>query len=421
MRSREVLRRFRGRSASWGLVTEVSGLVMSLFTFVVVGQRLGPAEFGSLAAVLATAVLVGPLLTASPEHVVVQRIAQGMSTTDAWSRSVAVLLTIGPAVSMVMVLAAAVVAPSMSAMAVVMVSLGEIALLGLARVAIRVHEANGDSRSGARVALMNLASRGVALVAFALTDSPSIQTWATFHVIASAAAAVYAHRSVGSGKTVRRRPSLPTREDYRLGIPFALNAGPEGLLSSNDKMVLSGSGLDTDAGIYAAAYRVASIAGVPARSVLRTRYASYFKREHQSKESAVANALSIIRVTAPAGALSGIALFVAAPAAQRVLGDEFGDSVSAIRFLAFLPIVRSLSTPAANVLTGTGRQRLRIGGTLGAALLNLCLNLLFIPSYGWRAAATTTLVAEIVLLAWVWFHMFRPSQNSGPTAPLTAR
>ena len=49
---------------------------MSLITFIVVGDRLGPSLFGLLAALLATIVLIGPLLTASPEHVAVQRIAR---------------------------------------------------------------------------------------------------------------------------------------------------------------------------------------------------------------------------------------------------------------------------------------------------------------------------------------------------------
>lgn len=396
----------------WGFITEVSGLGMSLLTFIVVGERLGPSQFGSLAALLATILLVGPLLTASPEHVVVQRIAQRMPVTDAWKRSIAVLTTAGPIVACTMVPAASIVAPAIGVGPVILISLGEVAFLGLARVAIRAHEANGESRRGAWVAMVTLASRALALGAFALEGSSSVESWAMFHGVASVAAACFAHWSLGARKMPGRYSFRPSMEDYRLGLPFALNSGPDSLLSNNDKMVLSGSGLDSDAGIYAAAYRIASIAGVPARSVLRIRYASYFKVENQSAESSVQNALSIVRATAPAGIMSGLALFAFAPVARWVLGEEFGESVSALRFLAFLPFIRSVSTPGANVLTGTGRQRLRIAGTLGAAIINLCLNLLFIPSYGWQAAAVTTLVAEVLLLAWVWVHVFRPVRQS---------
>lgn len=384
---------------------------MSLITFIVVGDRLGPSLFGLLAALLATIVLIGPLLTASPEHVAVQRIAQGTPVAQAWQRSVAILLTMGPVVAVAAVAASAIIAPAISVRAVVLITLGEVTLLGLARVAIRAHEAVGEAAVGTRVALVNLLSRGVVLGVFVFGAAPSIDTWSVLHVAASAAAAFHAHMTIPSGSSGWRF-TLPTTDDYRLGLPFALNAGPDGLLSSNDRMVLSGVGLESDAGIYAAAYRIASIANVPARSVLRTRYASYFKLENQSTESSVKNALSIVRATAPAGVLSGLALLLLAPVAQWVLGDDFADSVSALRFLAFLPVVRSISTPGANVLTGTGRQKLRILGTLGAALLNLVLNLIFIPSYGWQAAVVTTLIAELALLVWIWFQVLRPGQTT---------
>ncbi|MGI9605729.1 MAG: lipopolysaccharide biosynthesis protein [Acidimicrobiales bacterium] len=398
-------------AAQWGLMTELSGLTMSLLTFVVVGSRLGPGRFGLLAAVLATIGLLGPLLTASPEHVIVQRIAQGTPCRDAWMRSVAVLVTVGPLSSLAIVAVAVVVAPGMSPAAVILISIGEIASLGLSRVAVRAHEAEGDSRSGARVAALTLLFRAAALVAFLTLASPTLTSWSVLHFLSSGVAGYVAHRSLFRGTSIRPNISLPTTDDYRLGLPFSLNAGPDGLLSDNDKMVLSGSGLEVDAGIYAAAYRIASIAGVPARSVLRIRYASYFRKENQSAESSVRNAWSIVRATAPAGLASGLAIFFLAPVAEWVLGDDFSDSVPALRLLAFLPFIRSILTPGANVLTGTGRQRLRIFGTLGAGLLNLGLNLLLIPSYGWRAAVFTTLLAELALLVWVWFHVLRPGKN----------
>jgi O-antigen/teichoic acid export membrane protein len=81
--------------------------------------------------------------------------------------------------------------------------------------------------------------------------------------------------------------------------------------------------------------------------------------------------------------------------------------------LAFLPVVRSIATPGANVLTGTGRQRLRIIGTTGAGLFNLALNLMLIPSYGWRAAVVSTLIAEVLLMVWAWYHVLRPRRHTG--------
>ena len=401
------LKGLRSRPSSWGLVTEVSTLGMSLLTFVVVGESLGPAAFGTLAATLATIALLAPLLTASPEHVLVQRIAQDVSVGFAWKQGLGILLLVGPLVSLVMVVVAMVVSPSMSPIAVFLLSMGEVSFLGVARLGIRAHEAVDASHLGARIAVVSLLTRSLALVVFLFSSDPSIDTWVVLHLLASVVVAVYAHWSLHGRGEFLPRLSLPTVEDYKLGLPFALNAGPDGFLSNNDKMVLTGSGLEAEAGIYSAAYRVVSISSVPARSILRTRYASFFRTQNQEAEASIANIKSVLRATVPAGVLSGALLFIFAPVTRFVLGEDFSDSVDALRWLAFLPVVRSISTPCANVLTGTGRQRLRIAGTAGAAAFNFGLNLLFIPSFGWRAAAATTLIAEIVLLAWIGFHVFR--------------
>ncbi len=407
MSAKAQLRKLRYSDAPWGFFTEISALTMSFLTFAIVAPRLGDVQFGLLATILATVSLLGPLLTASPEHVAVARIAQGVSVDEIWKRTLSVLFLVGPVAVGLMVVVSLVIAPETSIQAVALISAGEVLFLALSRVAIRAHESVGANAKGTRVAVQTLLSRVAALVPFALLDDPSLDAWSTLHFGSSIIAAVTAHFTLGVSRESLSSMTLPTKEDYFLGVPFALNSGPDGLLSNNDKMVMTGFGLASDTGIYAAAYRVASIANVPAKSLLRTRYSSYFRPENQSAEASKANGLAVLRATAPAGLVSAVGIFLVAPFATIILGDDFAESVTALRYLAFLPLVRSLSTPLANVLTGTGRQRLRIYGTLGAGVLNLCLNLAFIPTYGWRAAAATTLVAEIAMLAWIWWHVFK--------------
>jgi O-antigen/teichoic acid export membrane protein len=188
---------------------------MSLLTFLVIGPRLGPEGFGALAALLAIIVLAAPLLTASPEHVIVQRIARGRNVGDAWARSLAVLVSIGPFAAIVMVFAAIIVAPTVSIQAVLMISLGEIVLLGLARVAILAHEAYGASRLGTQVSIVNFVTRGAALAVFVLVDATTIDEWARCHVIASLAAAIHAHWTMRINKRSERFLLRPTTADYQ--------------------------------------------------------------------------------------------------------------------------------------------------------------------------------------------------------------
>lgn len=401
-----LLERLRRFAAPWGFATELSVIATSLVTFVVIGEPLGPEQFGSLAAVLATIALVGPLLTASPEHVIVQRIAQGVPPSQAWAKSLAMLWFVGPVVAVLMVIASLVVAPNLPVWVALLFALSEVSLLGHVRVAMLAHEATGASQRATSVALGMLVCRLLVLGVFSLLEGSSVELWGVLHLVGSLPAAGFAHRTMRDAQN-HVSVSPPVSDDFRRGVPFAVNAGPDQLLSNNDKIVLSSSGFGFDAGIYAAAYRVAAIANVPARAVLRTRYSSHFKPENQSRGASLANVRGIIKSTVPAGLLASVGLVVCAPIATLILGDDFAESIDALRLLAFLPIVRALSTPAADVLTGTGRQRLRIAGTLASALLNLVLNLIFIPRFGWPAAVVTTLAAEVMLVLWMWFHVLR--------------
>lgn len=60
-----------------------------------------------------------------------------------------------------------------------------------------------------------------------------------------------------------------------------------------------------------------------------------------------------------------------------------------------------------NTLSASDRQWSRFSATLTTAVLNVVLNLIFLPSGGWRTAVPTTLVSEIALLVFlgilVWY------------------
>ena len=55
-----------------------------------------------------------------------------------------------------------------------------------------------------------------------------------------------------------------------------------------------------------------------------------------------------------------------------------------------------------NVLTGSDRHSVRSWIIFGTAIVNVIGNVLFIPEFGWRAAAVTTLGAEFLLAGGLW-------------------
>jgi O-antigen/teichoic acid export membrane protein len=85
-----------------------------------------------------------------------------------------------------------------------------------------------------------------------------------------------------------------------------------------------------------------------------------------------------------------------------LLGEEYGPSIAAIRWLAIVPFLQSLHYFAANTLTGAGYQGLRSAVQIGVAVVNVLLNLLWIPVYSWKGAAWATLTCEALLTIALW-------------------
>src|SRR5690606_6459061 len=87
------------------------------------------------------------------------------------------------------------------------------------------------------------------------------------------------------------------------------------------------------------------------------------------------------------GLVFGVALFVAAPALPLVMGDEFEGSVTMVRWLAPIVMLRALAMFAINGLMGLGREGLRTVILIVNAVIALAMYIILVPIHGWEGAA----------------------------------
>ncbi|HEY7401878.1 MAG TPA: polysaccharide biosynthesis C-terminal domain-containing protein, partial [Candidatus Angelobacter sp.] len=92
--------------------------------------------------------------------------------------------------------------------------------------------------------------------------------------------------------------------------------------------------------------------------------------------------------------VAGVALFAAAPMIARILGPDYAQSAIVLRQLAVLPLLKAFQYFLADALSGADFQALRVGLQCVAAALNVALNLLWIPRFGWQGAIWATLVCD---------------------------
>jgi O-antigen/teichoic acid export membrane protein len=76
--------------------------------------------------------------------------------------------------------------------------------------------------------------------------------------------------------------------------------------------------------------------------------------------------------------------------------------VSALRWLAIIPVFRSIHQMSGIVLTSCGRQTVRTASQLTAAGLNFGLNLWLIPRFGWHGAAWASIATDGALALMNW-------------------
>jgi O-antigen/teichoic acid export membrane protein len=179
------------------------------------------------------------------------------------------------------------------------------------------------------------------------------------------------------------------------GVGHAVAGSTSNLYNDLDKTMLSHYGMNHANGVYTVAYRIIDIASMPIYSIRDAAMPRIFERGRVAGITASAElARKLMRRTVPLGIVLTIGVFLVSPLITIVVGPSYKESISALRWLALLPVFRSWHQMTGSAITGGGFQRFRTGSQLGAAFVNFGLNLYLIPAYGWLGAAWASLVTD---------------------------
>ena len=99
----------------------------------------------------------------------------------------------------------------------------------------------------------------------------------------------------------------------------------------------------------------------------------------------------------PYSLFASVALLLGAPLVPHILGHQYADITEALRWLALLPVLKTLHYFIADALTGAGHQGTRTLIQIGVAAFNVLINLWLIPAYGWRGAAWSSIASDGLL------------------------
>lgn len=389
------------QNTAFVLIAELIVQATRAATIFILAGIFDKDEFGQYVGILALMTLLGPVSQWGMNHVGVRAVAREVPFATTWSK-VTTATTAGGAIGTALATLISAVIFDVRTDVVIAFGLAQLVGFSTAQAATMMTEAHHRSDVGLRINLTGGVVRLVLLGLFVVLGYDDLARWAAFLLVGmlawGALSAIQVARAFGGA----HRFLEPNREDLRHGIGFVFVQTSSSGQTDVDKIVLNAYDLREDAAEYSPGYRIAELATVPLIALVRATYAEFFRRGSSTVAEAMAFAKRLTAVAVGYGVFAGLALFFGAPLVLWILPDSYADSVDVIRWLAFLPLVKGLQYFPGNALTGADHHNVRSWIIFVTAVVNIIGNLVFIPDNGWRAAAVTTLVAEVLFAALLW-------------------
>jgi O-antigen/teichoic acid export membrane protein len=404
------------RNFSWMMMGQGLGYFFQAVYFVLLTRLLGSLEYGIFVGAFAFTSLLAPYSSLGMGTVFL-RYASAVPELFApyWGNILMASLSLsGVIVAALVVLSSHILDPA-SARLVLMAAIANCFCTQLVMECGRVFQAAEKMRVTALLNLLTNAGRVItALGMLLLLHRASAYQWTVASVIVSVLSALAAVITVmvtfGAPKF---SPSLLKKRAWE-GFGFSFATSSSSVYNDVDKTLLSHYGMNRANGIYTTAYRIIDFATMPLYALRDAMIPKLFQAARDGIEPAAALGYRLLKRSLLLNLVIFILLLVTAPILPMIVGRGFAGSVSAVRWLALIPVLRSIHQMTGTVLLAAGYQKYRTATQLVAAGFNFLINLWLIPHFGWLGAAWASLATDgsLALANWVTLEVLRRSQRN---------
>jgi O-antigen/teichoic acid export membrane protein len=373
---------------------------ISFFTFVAITRGLGPEAFGDFTAAMVFLFIPVVIADIGFSASVIREISAAPERTERAMRASLPFRAVVSAgtVGLAAVIGVALPLNERTTDALLIGSIGSfltlmtLALLPVLQAQLRMHWAVAGNMAGRLVTL------GATLGALGLDLGFKSIVWAQVVGIA----VTFVIHLVAVSRTVRIRPVIDTEywRNLVLGsLVIGLAIGLSQIYFRIDTVLLALLTDSEEVGLYGAAYKFIELSQFTAAAVAVSMFpplANFVATGDSRAMPLVQKSFDVLVV----GAVFLAVLMLAFPEdiITYTAGSDYSDAAAALQILAPYVLFGFVNAGLWRVLLARNRDRTLLGMSATVLVINVALNLVLIPEYGYKAAAAVSVVSEALIL-----------------------
>lgn len=393
----------------WMLFSKLFNVVMQAAYFIIVARLLGKENYGSFIVITAIASIVFPFISLGSEHLLVKNVSTNRATFSTyWGNGLILLTTNGSLFIIVLLLLFRGLFPqNVQWGGILMILIADLICLALLDLGFKSLMATNMVNKTAQLGILNTCSKLLAAISLAVFfTNPSVTTWGYLYFTSSVIMATVTILLVNKMLGLPRPILSELRSNITQGLYFSISTSANNINANLDKSMLGKLASVGAAGIYGSAYRFIDVGSVPLLALSGATYTRFFQHGASGIKGSLNFAKRLLPMLTVYAIASVFGYWLLAPFVPAILGEEYREAIEALLWLSPLPAIATFQYLAADTLTGSGNQKARSIVQVGAAIINILLNILLIPQFSWKGAAYATLISDSLRLVCLWLIVF---------------
>ena len=393
----------------WMLFSKLFNIVMQAAYFIIIARLLGRENYGMFIAITAVANLVFPFVPLGSEHLLIKNVSVDRSTFNTnWGNGLILSTANGTIFTIILLLLSPIIFPEgVPWVSVLLILVADLICLALLDLGYKSLMATNMINKTAQLGVLSTCGKLLAALSLVVFfPNPTVATWSYLYFTSSIVMATITILLITKMLGVPRPVLSELKSNIVQGFYFSISTSANNINANLDKSMLSKISGVGATGIYASAYRFIDVGNTPLLALFGATYTRFFQHGASGIRGSLGFAKKLLPILSLYAVATVIGFWLLAPFIPAILGEDYSDAVEALLWLSPLPAIATFQYLAADTLTGSGNQKSRSVVQVGAAVINVVLNIILIPLFSWKGAACATLISDSLRLICLWLIVF---------------